>query len=333
MADGGASSRSDGSTPRLRTRIEIGLVNNMPDSALLATERQFDALIRAAAGPLDVRLRHYSLRGVARGEMARAAMQGRYEDAANLEASGLDALIVTGAEPKTADLRDEAYWPEMAALIDWAGANTLSALWSCLAAHAAVLHLDDVQRRPLPVKCAGVFLCEQVAEDPLMDGVPTRIRTPHSRRNALSASDLAARGYHLLTHSRDAGVDLFVRRGQSLFVFFQGHPEYDADSLVKEYCRDLGRFLKGESPAPPPLPTGYLDADTEAAFQALAAQAAGAPSEALAARCAEIASAFRPTASWRPHATAIMRNWLHQISLMKDAQMVRAWSGPAVSES
>ena len=333
MADGGASSRSDGPPPRLRTRIEIGLVNNMPDSALLATERQFGALIRAAAGPLDVRLRLYSLPGVARGEMARAAMEGRYEDATRLEASDLDALIVTGAEPKTADLRDEAYWPQMASLIDWAGANTLSTLWSCLAAHAAVLHLDGVQRRPLPVKCAGVFLCEQVADDPLMEGVPAMIRTPHSRRNALSASDLAARGYHLLTHSRDAGVDLFVRRDQSLFVFFQGHPEYDGDSLVKEYCRDLGRYLKGESPAPPAPPTGYLDADSEAAFQALTAQALNGPSEALAQRCAEIASGFQPTASWRPHATAIMRNWLHQISLMKDAQMVRAWPGTPVNEA
>jgi len=40
--------------------IEIALVNNMPDAALDATERQFRALLSAAAGGRDVRLTVYS---------------------------------------------------------------------------------------------------------------------------------------------------------------------------------------------------------------------------------------------------------------------------------
>src|SRR5579862_2521295 len=63
-----------------RLRIEIGLVNNMPDTALLATERQFTNLLQLAAGELDVRLRLFSLAGIARGEAAQAAMDGRYAD-------------------------------------------------------------------------------------------------------------------------------------------------------------------------------------------------------------------------------------------------------------
>jgi homoserine O-succinyltransferase len=143
------------------------------------------------------------------------------------------------------------------------------------------------------------------------------IRMPHSRRNTLAVSDLVGAGYHLLTQSRDVGADIFVRRGRSLFVLCQGHPEYDADGLLKEYCRDVGRHLRGETPEPPAPPSGYLDANTEQAFLALAGQARREPSLDLMARLHEIAAAFHPAQPWRPHAEVLYRNWLHQIVLMK----------------
>ena len=34
-------------------------------------------------------------------------------------------------------------------------------------------------------------------------------------------------------------------------VFLQGHPEYDADTLAREYRRDMLRFLRGETSAAP----------------------------------------------------------------------------------
>ena len=42
-------------------------------------------------------------------------------------------------------------------------------------------------------------------------------------------------------------MDLFVKKKEkSLFVHFQGHPEYGAQTLLKEYRRDIKRFLRGE---------------------------------------------------------------------------------------
>ncbi|QUD88214.1 homoserine O-succinyltransferase MetA [Phenylobacterium montanum] len=326
MADGEVPQSGDLPASCPPMRIEIGLVNNMPDAALAATERQFAELIAAAGGGLDVRLKLYSLPGVPRSDAARLAMRDRYVEIDDPTALKVDALIVTGNEPKTADIRSEPYFPHLARLIDWAEHSTLSTLWSCLAAHAAVLHLDGVERRPLPQKCAGVFLCEQVADDPLMAGMASMIRMPHSRRNGLSVGDLAAKGYHLLTHSREAGADLFVRRGESLFVFFQGHPEYDADGLLKEYCRDVGRHLRGEMDDPPPLPVGYFDARTEAAFRALAEEARRARSPALIERCAEIAAEFHPPHPWRHHAEVLFANWLQQIALMKAVRALPAYA-------
>ena len=61
----------------------------------------------------------------------------------------LDGLIVTGTEPKSKNLDDEPYWAALPQVIDWAREHTHSTIWSCLAAHAAVLHTDGIERRPL----------------------------------------------------------------------------------------------------------------------------------------------------------------------------------------
>ena len=82
-------------------RLTIGLLNNMPDGALQATERQFESRLAAASRGLDIELRFFSLPEVERGEHARARMRGVYADASALPAAGLDGLIVTGAEPRT----------------------------------------------------------------------------------------------------------------------------------------------------------------------------------------------------------------------------------------
>ena len=81
------------------------------------------------------------------------------------------------------------------------------------------------------------------------------------------ASDLAAGGYQLLTQSPEAGVDIFAKELRSQFIFFQGHPEYEALSLEREYLRDISRFLAGERDTYPAVPAGYFDAETEQGLQ------------------------------------------------------------------
>jgi homoserine O-succinyltransferase len=253
-------SASSGHAPPGERAIEIGLVNNMPDAALESTERQFIELLRSAAGDVPVRLRLYHIPEVPRGEEARRRLDLAYAPVEELYAGRRDGLIVTGTEPRAAVLADEPYWGAMVRLLEWASANTTSTIWSCLAAHAAVLHLDGVDRRPLAEKCFGVFDCAVAAPHPLLAGIAERLRIPHSRCNELAERDLAGRGYTVLTRSAQAGVDCFVKPLDSLFVFFQGHPEYDKRALLREYRRDVGRFLRRERDAYPAMPSGYFDA-------------------------------------------------------------------------
>ena len=294
--------------------LTIGLVNNMPDAALASTERQFISLVKAAAGGREVHIKLFALPNVSRSDYTRAQMRGRYADLEALAATPLDALIVTGTEPRTADLTAEPYFPALAWLTDWAERNTLSTLWSCLAAHAAVLHLDGIRRRPRAHKLSGVYACERASFDPLLGGLPATLLTPHSRKNELPASRLEVSGYDILTLSEDAGVDAFVRHGKSLFVFLQGHPEYDADSLAREYLRDVGRFLKGERDTPPAAPAGTFAPEVESELRQLTGLAERMPGHGLMSRFTALVSGAGLQQTWRTAAERFYANWLDEIA-------------------
>jgi homoserine O-succinyltransferase/O-acetyltransferase len=241
--------------------LTIGLVNNMPDSACHATERQFLDLLRVASHNVVIRVRLFAIPDVPRAEEMRRELAGRYRDIAELWNAPVDGLIVTGTEPRAVRLQSEPYWLSLSQLVDWARGNTTSTVWSCLAAHAAVLHADGVTRQPLAKKLSGVFDGETVARHQLLAGIEPRLRMPHSRLNDLPELSLRTCGYLLLSSSAAAGVDAFVKEEDhsSLFVFFQGHPEYEADSLLREYRRDVGRFLRRERDIYPEMPQNYFN--------------------------------------------------------------------------
>src|SRR5205085_6917949 len=156
-----------------------------------------------------------------------------------------------------------------------------STIWSCLAAHAAVLHMDGIKRRPLPEKLSGVFQCATVSNHLLVAGLEREFPVPHSRYNDLSHHELAAAGYTILSSSERAGVDSFVKKMRGTMLFFQGHPEYEADTLFREYRRDVGRFLKGEQASYPAIPERYFPHDLQARLSAFGERALVDRSESL----------------------------------------------------
>jgi homoserine O-succinyltransferase/O-acetyltransferase len=297
---------------RRRGQIElvIGLVNNMPDSALKATERQFARLLEGAAPPhVRIRFQCFSLPSIVRTPALQTHVAQHYGDVGALGRLAVDGLIVTGAEPIADALQDEPYWHELTSLIDWATTNTRSAIWSCLAAHAAVLHLDGVARRRLAAKCSGVHECTKVADDWLTCGIHSPLKISHSRYNTLDESELAARGYQVLTRSDAIGVDIFARQLSSRFVFFQGHPEYDALSLQREYMRDIARFLSGQRDEYPNLPTAYFDSATEHVLKQFEAHARARRDPTLAAELPGLT--LRPDLAAGAAAKLLFRNWLN----------------------
>ncbi len=148
--------------------LVIGLINNMPDSALEGTEQQFSRLLGAAAARRRVRLRYSFLAEVPRGTEARALIDARYWTLPELLQGPVDALIVTGTEPRSPSLREEPYWNRLGQLLEFAERSTISSIWSCLAAHAAALHLDGVERVRFSQKLCGVY-AHSITRRPLAD--------------------------------------------------------------------------------------------------------------------------------------------------------------------
>lgn len=297
--------------------INIGFLNIMPDSALEATERQFLSLLNFAADDCSIRVSLFSMPEVPRTERGKYFLSQSYRDAKNLLNSDLDALIVTGTEPKASNLMDEPYWEALTNVIDWAEHHTVSTIWSCLAAHAAVLYLHDIERQPIGQKCSGVFDYDLTGAHLIAGGLPAKIQFPHSRFNELPEAELVASGYRVLTQSPNAGVDTFVKQGRSLFLFFQGHPEYEAQTLLGEYRRDIGRYLRHERECYPNMPQGYFDDVTVETMTAFRMQALNNRSEELLAKFPAAFTELKLTNSWRPFAAAIYRNWLSFIIAQK----------------
>jgi homoserine O-succinyltransferase/O-acetyltransferase len=302
-------------TPGVRNRearkgLVIGLVNNMPDAALESTEAQFTRLLSEASGGLPLALRIGYLPEVPRGPEALGFLTRTYWHVDQLTAAPLDALIVTGLEPKAANLVDEPYWSRLAALLEWAQASTASSIWSCLAAHAAVQQLDGIMRRRLDHKRFGVFEHSLLERHPMIAGVAAPLCLPHSRWNELPVQELRGAGYTLLSGAPETGADIFLKRTRSLLVFLQGHPEYEPATLLKEYRRDVGRFLRGQQPHYPMQPKGYFSAAAAAQLDAFEQRArAERTEETLAAFPTLGADAYRGD-RWGAAAARIYRNWL-----------------------
>jgi hypothetical protein len=112
--------------------LRIGLLNNMPDAAFAATERQFRRILSAPGAPL-ADLQFFTLSGMKRACGFRAEVAAAYASHERLPEAGLDALIVTGCEPREGPLGREPWFRAFGEVVDWARTNTSSTLFSCLA--------------------------------------------------------------------------------------------------------------------------------------------------------------------------------------------------------
>jgi homoserine O-succinyltransferase len=295
--------------------LRVALVNNVPDPALEDTEMQFFELLDTASGEVPVSVKLYSLPELPRGQRGREHLGNFYSGFDELKTSQFDGVIITGTGPKRLDLRNEPYWGSLIDLLEWAEHNTASTVLSCLAAHASVLHSDGIPRCPLRDKQFGVFAAVKVCEHPLTRGIARLVRFPHSRWNEVRADALAACGYVVLTQSPEAGVDLFVKQKQkSLFVHFQGHPEYGELTLMKEYRRDIRRFLNHERETYPSMPHEYFDTEGAKLLNEFRETAEAHRNEELMAVFPEAAVADTLQNTWHSSARRVYCNWVQYLA-------------------
>ena len=145
---------------------------------------------------------------------------------------------------------------------------------------------------------------------PLVNDVNTRFDVPHSRWNAITRQQFDAAGLHVLAES-EVGVHLATSPDGFRFVFFQGHPEYDTVSLLKEYKREVSRYANGERSDYPPFPDNHFRLREQAILDEYrlrleAAREAGDPVPAF----PEQLVASRIDNTWHDTAEGIVGNWI-----------------------
>jgi homoserine O-succinyltransferase len=175
---------------------------------------------------------------------------------------------------------------------------------------------------------SGLYECVRTGEHALLAGTPYRWRVPHSRYNELPQAALLAADYRVLSSSAAAGADIFCKDRGSLFVFFQGHPEYDADALLREYRRDVGAYLAGRSTAYPFLPHAYFDRSQASALAAFRRRALAARDPGLLESFPVTKIEAQPGRSWHGIARRVYANWL---ATLADRRERRAHAAPPVA--
>jgi homoserine O-succinyltransferase len=294
--------------------VTIALINNMPDPALEDTESQFLELLNNASGDAPVHVKLYSLPGIPRSERGQAHLSSFYFGIDDLLNGRFDGAIVTGTEPLHPDLRDEPYWPILTGVLDWAERNTSSTVLSCLAAHAGVLYSDGIPRHRLSDKQFGVFDYKKRGTHLLTQHIADSVQTPHSRWNEVREDALVACGYGILTSSMHGGVNAFAKKKrESLFVHFQGHPEYSTGTLLKEYRRDIKRFLRQERETYPSMPQEYFNAAVTQRLNDFRENALSDPREEQMESFPEGAIVETLRNNWTMSATGLYRNWLQYL--------------------
>ncbi|MGJ0484762.1 MAG: homoserine O-succinyltransferase MetA [Methylomicrobium sp.] len=295
--------------------MHIGLLNIMPDAALEATERQFFRLVGACNQIAQFHVHPFTIDGLPRSEAAQAHIAQYYESFEKIKQDGLDALIISGANVTHPHLPEEGFWQPLTEVFAWAKENVTSVLCSCLATHALIEFCYGIERTRLPDKRWGVFPHRLVNRThPLVAEINTRFDVPHSRFNEIFRKDMEAKGLKVLAVSQEAGVHLAVSPDGFRVVFFQGHPEYDDISLLKEYKREVLRYYHEEIDDYPPLPVNYFAPEAQRIFadyreHVITARQSGSTLDEFPEN--QVLDMIDNT--WRDTARAVFDNWLGKV--------------------
>lgn len=167
-----------------------------------------------------------------------------------------DGMIITGAPLDYIRLEEVAYWEEICEIMDWCKTHVHCTMHLCWAAYAGLYHYYGIDKYDLPEKLSGVYEHTVVRKNsPLFRGFDDIFYAPQSRATSVKEEDIrAVKDLELMAVSEKAGVTI-VKTTDNRHFFMTCHPEYDADTLAKEYYRDLEKGMN------PKIPYNYFPDD------------------------------------------------------------------------
>ena len=255
--------------------LQILLLNLMPTKVV--TETQFSRLLGNTPLQVELTLMHTaSHQSKNTSEEHLLAFYSTFEE---MRHRNFDGMIITGAPVEHMPFEEVEYWDELCEIMDWSLTHVHSTFHICWGAQAGLYHHFGIQKYQLDKKLFGIFPHKaDYKRSILFRGFDDVFMVPHSRHTTIRREDVEkVSKLKILASSEEAGVfALSTRNGRQIFI--TGHPEYDADTLNKEYVRDL------TAGKPIEIPKNYFPNDD--------------PTK-------------TPPATWRSSANLLYSNWLN----------------------
>lgn len=232
--------------------IKILILNLMPQK--IVTETQLLRLL--ANTPLQLEVEFLYMSSHESKNTHAEHLRQFYKTFAEVEKDYFDGLIVTGAPVENLPFEEVDYWQELVEVFEWSKTHVYSTLHICWGAQAGLYARYGVEKHSLPRKLSGIY-CQEVTQpsSPLMRGFDDEFRSPHSRYTEVRREELAAIDrLQILSRSEEVGLSIVASKDLREVYSF-GHLEYDRDTLLKEYERDV---QAGKNPH---LPEHYFQQD------------------------------------------------------------------------
>lgn len=220
--------------------LNVLILNLMPTK--IVTEVQM--LRKLSNSPLQVQVEF----------LQTASYRPRHVDANHLESfyttfdkvkdRYFDGMIITGAPLDFIKFEDVDYWKELCKIMEWTKTHVHSTLHSCWGAFAGLYYHYGIQKYDRETKLFGVFPhTMEKKTSPLFRGMDDVFYAPHSRATIFHDEDIRKiPELEVMAVSEQAGISIIKTQDSHQF-FLTCHPEYDADTLAKEYYRDVERGL------------------------------------------------------------------------------------------
>ena len=255
--------------------LKILLLNLMPTK--IVTETQFARLL--GNSPLQVEMELLQTATHKATHVDSAHMLSFYKTFDEIKNQKFDGMVITGAPVELMEFEEVNYWDELCEIMEWSKTHVTSTLHICWGAQAGLYYHYGIKKYTLDKKMFGIFPHKaDYKNSMLLRGFDDVFMVPHSRHTAINREDVEkVDALKILASSDEAGVSIITTdKGRQIFV--TGHLEYDADTLKKEYDRDIAKGDKID------VPKNYFPDDN--------------PEKA-------------PLVTWRSNANLLFSNWLN----------------------
>ena len=255
--------------------LRMLLLNLMPKK--IETETQLTRLLGNT--PLQIELTLLRMEAHKSLNTSQEHLLSFYRTFSEVKDTFFDGMIITGAPVEHLPFEEVDYWPELCEIMEWSKTHVHSTLHICWGAQAGMYFHYGIHKYEIGRKLSGIYRHKVLnLYHPLMRGFDDYYYAPHSRYTEVRKQDIQkCRDLVILSESDMAGVHITAsKNGRQIFI--SGHAEYDRDTLMKEYFRDVNRGLD------PDIPYNYFPQDD--------------PSQ-------------RPPFIWRSNAHLMISNWLN----------------------